>query len=270
MKKIRIMSLGDIIKPDISKTMRSFCELITKKNPTLTASESSRAVATVTQENKDKIEDFKTGKRAEEKFTEEMISALHQKTKVTLTTEEFDHAWSAMQPSFEEYSSLLQEVVDYHRQSDQEVIFISATNPKDIRKIMSELEANKFAYKEQNGEIREIAGIPLYTTYGSKQTKDELLKSVITQILNEIKQPKVPVSILFKPQQTADIKYISSDNLISNPALSAELAHQNARIKTMLAELGIGVLEWGKNKQSLTELLNEPQASAQCRTKLTI
>src|SRR3990167_1090980 len=177
-KQKKIISLGEIVTPDIMKTIQAFTNLIVSKKQASNPLEIAKSIGIVLQQSMKLIDDFKRGTLNETDFTEKMIASLKNATDIELTTDEFDQAWSAMCPKLEQFEPLLKQAIEYNS-PNQQIIFISFTNPKDIRHLAGELAKSNISYKIENDQLVEIGGIQLFTTYHSKQTKAELIETTI-------------------------------------------------------------------------------------------
>lgn len=266
-KQLRIISLGEIVTPHVMKTIQAFIALIAEKkkvaNLAINLQEIGQSIGGVLERNKHLINNFKLGKLDEKDFTEQMIHELKKATTIEIDIHEFDDAWNAMNPKFEEFAALLKQAIEYHQK--QQIVFISFTNPKDIRHLIKELEKNKQDYKVVNDQLIEIAGIPLYTTYAVNQNKTELIETTIKKFAGKSLQSTLAKSMtnllnLEKDQASElDIKYIRCVNNIQDPILKEDLDKTNQAIEKKTAEFFVETILWMKQEQSLSDVLNHPQ-----------
>ncbi|MDQ8039345.1 MAG: hypothetical protein REH83_02950 [Rickettsiella sp.] len=264
MKKIvKIISLGDLITPDFNKVILAFAQLINQKSPQLNQSVILDAISNTIPKTKSNLDKFNLGEITEKEFTEKMLVALQKETNVLLTFEEFDSAWSAMYSEFATYRTFLEEASYYNKQTQHQLIFISYTNPKDIRNITNQLSMHNIPHQFENNILSEIDGMPIYMSYVAKQNKTKLLASTI-QAVNNSFQAKNFFSRFFQlisSKKQVDITYICCENAITNPLLKASLDQQNFELGQTLKNLSIDTYIWNKADESLFDVLNDPQVS---------
>ena len=106
MKQVRIISLGEIVTPNIMKTLQAFTLLIAQKK-SADSKQIGLIIGNVLKQNLDRIDQFKLGSLNESKFTEQMIEELEKATGIKLTTGEFNLAWNAMNPKYNQFKDLL-------------------------------------------------------------------------------------------------------------------------------------------------------------------
>jgi hypothetical protein len=262
--KTRIISLGEIITPNIMKTIHAFTALIVNHKPDSNPAQVGAQVGGVLQTQKTLIDDLKHGAILEAQCVEQIISALEKATEVKLSLEEFYDAWNAMCPHFKEFEQFLRDAIEFNRKKNHSAAFISATNPIDIRFIVKQLAENKVAYQYENDQLLEIEGIPLFTTYSLQMPKAALIEHIVKLHLSKAGGRSALASSMddvFKSTTTAsDIKYIRGVNKIDDPVLSViktELDQTNQDIEQKAASLQVEVVIWKKwEKQSLLEALN--------------
>lgn len=264
----RIISLGEIVSPDLMKAINKFTSLIATKKSSTNFQEIGRAIGGVLGSKMNLINDLKLGKISESDFDSQMISALEQATEVKLSTDEFNTAWSALCPVYSQFSLLLNEVIDFNNKPGHKVIFISYTNPKDIRHLIEQLKINNVAYKTKDDELIEIAGIKLLTTYGSRKTKAELIDVANQQMRSDIvvQSPLASsMAAVFNHDQNGlnqspDIKYIRGVNDVKDPILKEDLDKTNEDVERQANMFSIETIIWKKfENQSLSDVLNSSQ-----------
>lgn len=262
---VRIMNLGDIVTIDIRKVIQAFTSVIASKISSVNSEEIGKAVAGVLHKNMDKLNDFKHGVMNENDFTGYMISQLEAATSVRLTNKEFDDAWNSMNPKFQQFKDELLAVAAFNRIPGHRVIFISATNPKDIRHLVSELESNKIDYKVVDECLVEIDGIKLHTTYAARQTKAQLIEHVIkSQSTKPSSTSSLSCSLgalmsstqLSEPEPT-DIKYVRGVNNIQDPVLREELDSVNKQLEMKAETFKVETIIWMKQEKSLSDVLSD-------------
>ena len=90
-KKVRIISLGEIVTLDIMKTLHAFTALIAEKIQSNNLGEIGKKIGGVLQQKVNLINEFKLGKVSEVEFTSQMIVVLEESTGAKITVEEFDN-----------------------------------------------------------------------------------------------------------------------------------------------------------------------------------
>lgn len=263
----RIISLGDIVTLNIAKTVGAFTTLIAGKKSESNPAEVGGLIGGVLQTNMNLINDFKLGKMTENEFNEKMIAVLETATGVKLSTVEFDSAWNAMLPTFNQFEALLNEAITFNKQPGQKIIFISFTNPKDIRHLVEQLKTNKIAYKTDGDQLTEIDGIKLLTTYAYKKSKAELIE-VATKELRSSPAPQSSLATSmsaaafnidqYRPLDDAkDIKYIRAVNDLKDPVLKEDVDKTNEEVEKRVASFSIETIIWKKfEKQPFSDVLN--------------
>jgi len=265
-KQIKIISLGEVITPNVMKTIQAFTDLIEKKRGTQL--ETNNSISTVIQQNMHLINNFKLGTLDEKEFTEQIINALKKVTTIELSIDEFNNAWNAMNPSFDQFQALLKQAIEYNKQPNQQVIFISFSNPKDIRNITNELEKNQQQYKVVNDQLVEIGGIELHTTYAVKKNKAELIESIIKRLNSKSLSPLANsmrnTLNLDQPieSEPVDIKYIRCINDVKDPILKADTDKKNQEVEKKTEEFLVETILWLKHQQTLSDALHNRLATS--------
>ncbi|HTM63442.1 MAG TPA: hypothetical protein VL360_02950 [Gammaproteobacteria bacterium] len=256
--KTRIISLGEIVTVNISKAIGAYIGMIASKNLSVSADIIGKQVGGVLQSKMDFLNQFKLGKVTENQFDQEMIGALAEATGVTLTVEEFNQCWNAMNPAYAQFADLLNEADAFNKQSGQKIIFISFTNPKDMRHLEAQLQKNNVLFKTENGELSEICGMKLLSSYSLQQAKNDLIVTAYYEL-----QPAGKPGALFSNNTPADIKYIRGVNNINDKVLSADWDKITQSVEAQANELRIPSVIWKKHeKQTLNEVLNASQPAA--------
>lgn len=277
--QVRLISLGEIITPDIMKCIQAFTVLIAKKKASSDLAEIGKSIGAVMQANMSLINQFKLGKVSEEDFNEQMIALLEKATNVKLTVDEFDGAWNTMNPVFKQYELALQQAIQYNKQPDQQIIFISFTNPKDIRFLMKQLDENNINYKVENGQLSEIAGIKLLTTYHEKKSKEDLIEDVIKRLLSKRASQSALASSMNNVfnavgAETADVPnifYIRGVNRLNDPILKEDLDRTNQKVEEKASLFYVDVVLWKKfENQTLADVLNIQQHSLRQATTINL
>lgn len=260
MKKIRIMSLGEIVTPSFDKGVTVLAEIVSKKKQS-EIKKLKQEIQSVIQENTDAVLEFKKGS-SEENFDKLLIEALQKKLGVEITSEEFNKGWAAMNPTYSDYQSVLEAAIAFHKKENQELILISYTNIKDLRQLSNELEKHNIAHERDNkGNLCAIAGIKLHATYVHQCDKADLIKKIII----ELKQSTSPRNTFFSESKEdspkVDIKYIHGVNQLQFETLRKDLDNTNSAVKSTAEKFQVDSILWNKNPkalaQSLTEILNE-------------
>lgn len=267
--KTRIMSLGEIVTPDIMKAIRGFTALVASKKTDVNPADLGKAIGGVLQLNMALVNDFKLGKVDEADFTNRMIEAIEAATAVKLSITEFDNAWIQMCPAYSQFETALKQAIAFNSEAGQKLILISGTNPKDVRQLIQQLQANHVECRVEHNELIEIGGITLYATYTAKKSKAELLEFVIKSLSTQpAAQSSLATSIssilqAAQPAQQMDIKYIRGQNEVKEPTVKADTDKTNDAIEEQAAALFVNSIVWNKQEQSLTDVLSNAQADSQ-------
>lgn len=170
-----------------------------------------------------------------------------------------------MHPTFDQYEALLNEAIAFNNQAGQHIIFISFTNPKDIRYLTEQLKINGIPHKTDGEQLTEIAGIKLLTTYAAQQEKAELIVTAVKELrLKPIARGTLAASMsaVFNRnndelRELPDIKYIRAVNDIKDPVLKDNLDKTNREVEQQASSLAIETIIWKKfEKQTFSEALN--------------
>jgi len=269
--QLQIISLGEIVSPDISKTLLAFKNLIAEKKPSASPNEISKSIGRVLHENMELINHFKIGKLNEIQFTTKMITALKNATGVELAVAEFNDAWNAMNKTFEQFEGLLKEAIEYNKLPKKQIIFISFTNPKDLRHLEGELKKGGISYSTREGYLVEIGGIQLMTTCLAQKTKAELIESTIRGLNTRLPADSLLAksmgnlfSLECKDFELIDTKYIRRTNRVDDPILKEDLDRTNLAVESTAAKFAVDTILWNPNEKTLTEaLLNTEMVSRQ-------
>lgn len=261
-----ITNLGDIVMPNFAKMIDAFTTLFASKIPDAVIANVKASILNVVKQTTNIVTDVKHGTYNETGFTTKMIAALEQETGVKISFEEFDQAWNAMNPSYQQFQELLNLMIQHNQQPNQQVVFISFTNPKDMRHLNEELEKNHQPYQLENGELAEIGGIKLYTTYTRKQTKAQLIEDVIKNTMRK-SQTQTPLANSMNnvfslgkacEAETPTVLYLRGVNNVNDPVLKDELDKSNASVDNKVQEYLVDTILWMKDKQKLPDILREP------------
>lgn len=266
--RARIISLGEIVSPNIMKAIGAFTTVIAAKKSPSNPADIGRTIGGVLQSKMSLINNFKLGNIGEKDFDSQMISALEQAAGVKLTVNEFNSAWNAMHPDYSQFSALLNEAIEFNSKPEQKIIFISFTNPKDIRHLIEQLKINGIVYKTEDEQLTEIAGIKLLTTYASHKSKAELIDVANKEFRsNPAMQGTLASSMgaVFNIDKhrsigSQDVKYIRSVNDIKDPILKEDTDKTNQEVEQQANSLSIETIIWKKfEKLSLSEVLHSSQ-----------
>ena len=242
---IRILNLGEFVTQNQMKSLKAFAELI---NPADLKTAMIRLGALLqSEETKKLLEQFKLNSVSEELFVSTMISKINEATSVVLTSEQFYSAWNAMNPSYSEFSPLLLEVLREHK-GNQKIVFVSYTNPIDIKHVVKELTDNGIECTPES-----IASIPLHTTYARKTSKAQLILDIYKQERSESSLPFFPSA-----QATNDVQYIRGIQGVTDPIL-IQLEEKNLdEVDKMLESSRIPTILWNKaDKKPFSEVFRE-------------
>jgi len=280
----RIFSLGDIVTPNIPLIIGALIALIVTKYPELKGKEGAiqAALGKVLASKFAFIEEFKHGKVEENSFDEQMTAAIIAAIKEAMTLDieisiaEFNTVWNKMCPVYKQFADNLNELITFNAQKGNKVVFISATNPKDMRHLRGELDDNKIPYKLDGEFLIEIAGIKLVTTYTTQKNKAELIKNEIRELRqNPLVKSALAASmneILSSSSEAAStpaiqIKYIHAANNVkelSDPILTVireDIDKNIDALEKQAIALSVEVDIWKKlEKQPLSAVLNATPA----------
>lgn len=257
MKKIRIISLGEIVTPNLGNGLKALAEMIAERSGR-ELKQAFPQVQSAVQKNFGAIEKFKQGLLSEDEFNETFINAIHAESGIQLAVDKFDFAWAAMNPKFADFRQTLEAALAFQNGEDQQLILISYTNPKDIRHLVNELHNNDVPYQlDAAGNLCEISGIKLHTTYANKATKSDLIKNVIIGL----RQSDSPRNRLFSEykddSESDDIKYIHGVNEIQFETLRKDFDDTNSSVQETAEKFKVDSILWNKKSVPMADILNE-------------
>lgn len=220
-QNIRVMSLGEIVTPSMMKGVTALAALTSSPVPVLLG---------VIGKLQKEIDSFKLGTVSETDFNNLFISAINSATDVIITTDQFDEAWGKMNPTYDAFMKNLQSTIKYNEKNNQKFILVSFTNPKDIRRLQTELEKNKVAHQTVTDEhekthLKSIEGVELLLTYKEKKIKVELVKQVRERFMSNS-----------TTDFTYDIKYIQGNDKLA-PNTMETINWDKSNYKTLEAYL---------------------------------
>lgn len=183
-KQTIVLSLGDFIEQDRSKTLVAFEQYIQCRDTDLEELRRTLETIMTAQESTDGfIYKLKMGLIDEKSFDEQMIDLIATETGVALTRAQFNRAWHAMNPSFDQVNERLLCVFrekNTLRSNQIEMVFVSDTNPKDMAHLANLFQTHNEAVVWEDGELVSIAGIQILTSYLHQKSKAELVSSLVT------------------------------------------------------------------------------------------
>lgn len=257
MKKIRIISLGEIVTPNLGNGLKALAEMVTQKK----SSELQQVlpqVQSAVQKNLKAIENFKKGLLSENEFNVLFIEELRSETKIELTTEEFNSAWNTMNPKYATFKQALETALAFHTKENQQLILISYTNPKDLRHLSNELQINNIPHQlDSDGNLCEISGIKLHATYINKATKADLIKKIIVELHQSDTQHNRLFSESKDDSQPLDIKYIHGVNQIQFATLRKDFDNTTSSVQATAEKFQVDSILWNKQSTPLADTLNE-------------
>jgi len=204
MKNIRIISLGEIIRPNMMAGVMALSE---------TTGISPQKIGAILQDvfTQRLINGFKLGKlpslkffyTGEEKaeydildqvlsvdavekiFCAQMVRRFHREENIAkpLTEEDFRRCWSVMNPGYEQYADLLQEAVAFNQSPDNELIILSFTNSLDV----GDMKKNGVSVDPENPTS--INGITLHASYHTHLFAQDMLQKIIKDICSSYSGP---------------------------------------------------------------------------------
>jgi len=216
-QSIRVMSLGEIVTPNMMTGVSALATLT--NNPT------NKVLGAIGKLQKE-IDSFKLGTLGETDFNNLFIAAITEATGVTITVEQFDAAWSKMNPTYKDFKENLNAAIQYNATQNQKFILVSFTNPKDMRQLLAELKENNITHQtvadeDGNTHLKSIDCIELILTYKEKKTKDELVKQIHERYTNNS-------SSVF----TYDMKYIQGKDKLA-PNIMEAILWDKSNCKTL-------------------------------------
>lgn len=204
------------------------------------------------------IEKFKQGLLSEDEFNKTFIEAIWTQSGIKITVNEFDSVWDAMNPPFTDFKQALDTALAFHNQEHQQLILISYTNPKDIRHLVNQLQMNNIPHEiDKNGNLSEISGIQLHTTYANKNTKSDLIKNVIIALRQSESQGNKFFSDANLPSPLDDIKYIHGVNDIEFETLRKDFDDTTSSVQVIAEKFRVDSILWNKKSVSMAKILNE-------------
>lgn len=283
-KTIRILNLGDIVAVNIQKTIAAFAATIANKKVSGTdINKNANIIAEISKSLTDNmkdigavIEQFKLGAIDEPTFNQNLSAALEKATGIKLSDQEIDEAWKAGLPEGKSFEALLKQAIEFNKQPNQQLVFISATNPKDMRHLQWELHCLNIPCSHgDNFSIKSIDGISIHSTYVAKKTKAQLIETVIKDIkntnsLDSITQSLNSVIIATNNKQEQsdaleedNIKYIRGVNNINDPFFKSVSNETNTQTEQKAAGFKVDTLIWDKSvDKDLTAFFNNKNITA--------
>ena len=276
-RDVVIISLGEVVTPDISKAIGAFVELLASKLRTTDFQPDPKyllsLVVGVIKSKNELINDFKRGDKTEEDFTNQMIAALETASGVRVTVAEFDHAWSQMCPSLSQFARQLDDALALN--SDKiKLVLVSDTNPKDMRALDSQLGLGGYDRIYVNGQLDGIDDVPLITSYTRKQSKTRMVLECVKRergfLASMLAQSMSAVVSGASNTEMTNIIYVCGNNEILDPVLKANLDSINEALRIQNQALAVETLVWDKKAQTLPALLQDtlwprPQVSVASR-----
>lgn len=259
MKKIRIISLGEIVAPNLARGVVLLAGIIAEKASiaqNLTLPRVQKVLQA--QPQLEMIKAFKEGQLTEAAFDEWMVKAHCDEFQAELkdkafTADDFNAAWNAMNPLYADFAGELGVASDFHRTKDCELVFISYTNLKDTRHLVEQLALHNIPYQfDNNQQLSGINGIPLHTTYTKQCTKAALITNVVMGLM----RAKTP-GFFNANQVEMDIKYIRGVNGIEGmDAMRKEFDQTSAAVEEAANGLRVDSVLWEKKAMSFLDVLN--------------
>ena len=275
--QVRIISLGEIVTPNMAKGVEAIAKHILRHQKLLSGTGESKGIDIPLDEVKammqivgkvayrlnPEIERFKMGDLTEDRFDELFISELKKETGVELTPIEFNEDWNEMNPLFAVYANLLAEAIAYNKQLNQKMVFVSYSNPKDIRNLIKQLKEKGVPYQvDKDDNLIEIAGIEVHLSYVKRQPKSGLIAGVVSGLkeprkLSSLATLSVLGSATKMESKEADIKYIYGTNKIKDEfaAQKAAFEKDSQAAKEAAENLRVETILWDKQQTSFKDIL---------------
>ncbi len=257
MKNI-IISLGEIVKPDLMKGIGALAEMIVeKRKDELDSEQAKKLILSIVVSYQKEINSFKMGTLSESEFDQGFLLLIKEKAGVELTVDELNFAWNQMNPHYNAFKANLSAAIVFNHKKDHKLALVSFTNPKDSRHLIKELDANEINYQlDDKGNLAEIDGVKIYFTYATQKTKAELINQ-IDQEFKDLYNKKLDSSLFFsssilfskEPSRKDDeIIYIYNDTK----------SQDNKDAKKKAEDLKIHCCLWDKNEMPfLKDVLNQ-------------
>lgn len=216
-----ILNLGDICQQNQMKALRAFANLLNPGDPN---SMIPQLMALITGKDcNERLEKLKMGNATENEFIDFMITKLTEiSSKTNITSENFTLAWNSMNASFEEFKTRLQEVISLQAEG-HEIVFVSYTNPLDIKAFEQELSKGEISFETtEAGALQSVDGIRMLLSYVEKKSRLEMLCALVAPNTSQ----KAPT--LFPPAQEEWL-YITKEgkpSMAKSDVNAAEQEHQ--------------------------------------------
>lgn len=214
--KIRILSLGEIVTPNMMKGVSALSEK---------SGLSPAKIGSILQEEEMKtlIMQFKLGyvgasgqddmtpTQATEIFVDCFVNRLNKEAPKPITSDDFIAAWSTMNPEYNVYSDVLDEAVAFNETQGCRLILLSYTNYLDMLCLFNDgtVDVNPF-------DPVSIHGIPFYASYNRHAQAPQLLEDIIRELREEKKdsnmhalfqEPKLDIAWIYCQTQDAAARF---------------------------------------------------------------
>lgn len=202
-----VLSLGEIVRRDISKTIAAFAALLQAKNSHETIGSLSTTLGKKFLPSapvQAAIEAFKLGSMESDQFSATMIGLLVDEFHCDpISAEEFKAAWNAGNP-------ILESINPHLSLLNQQYLFISDTNLWDIEHLQAVL-GKRFETVDAQTEIKGpslfyIDKIPLFCSYIHGQQKPELLQLAKKQVIHD-----APLVLLLNKREVSELAEYQSE-----------------------------------------------------------
>lgn len=246
-----ILSLGEIVTPSLELMQKKLIEILLINHAEWKLEQARECIKSILPGLQSSINHFKLGLQSEADFDETICKAF------SISSSQLNVVWDAMNPSYEQFKDKLEDAAKH------KLVFISFSNPKDMRHLREQLLQNKVPIKlDGDGLLIEISGIPIYWTYAMKLSKDKLIEYVI-QIVEEMVKIK-PLTLFPQESKHApkerNVCFIKGVNKITGElveSLSVNFDQTAQATAATATRLGAHAILWDKSVATyLSELLD--------------
>jgi hypothetical protein len=196
-KTIRVLSLGEIVVPNMMKGVVKLADL---------THSSTQTILGVVGKNQNNIAKFKNGELTEANFFEVFIAELQKATNTLIGSDQFKSAWNEMNPQFSDYQNNLLAAIRFNAAPNHKLILVSLTNPTDVNFLLQQLEKNQIPFVTESTDgittVKSIDCVEVHLSFVLKLSKDNMVQHIQKQ---------------YADRQLYDVKYIQgADKLGSN------------------------------------------------------
>lgn len=247
-----IISLGEIVTQNQMNMLVELAKLINKADTKKTLAQLGETLNK--PETKECFEQFRQGAIAEDEFVNAMCFKIKEATNFEISKQDFYAAWNKMNPTYSDFSSILTEVVEASQH--YRIVFISNTNPIDIKHLITELRRNSVPHTVDANRLTSIYNIPVYFTCVEKKSKADL----ILQLTQPQSGEKLNYSNSFfdqtMPSKMAKATYVYGVRKNEDPIYQVLAQKSNHQVKNLTESSEVQILVWNRsNKQTIIDAI---------------